>query len=242
MPVVLIAAASVVLAAVATVRLWSRAGRWRLAARLGTLVTLELTSVVAIALVANRVEGFYPSWRALGGDTGATAVPAARPAGRLDSAVHQARSEVTWTSSAATSWRPAVPPVLILPPGYHRVTDRAFPVVLLLVAGDQPAVVRSLAGRTPDAVTVIVSPTHATTSAAMATVADQLDVDARVTGRGWAVVADPAYLRVAQQLHDRAPDRFATVVAVHRTRRQAAVDTAVSGLAAPLAPPMRLPS
>ncbi|GAA3345672.1 hypothetical protein GCM10020358_53620 [Amorphoplanes nipponensis] len=241
-PLLLVAVVSTALAAVVVVRLWSRGGRWRLAARAAGLVALEVTGVLTIALGANRAEDFYPSWQALGGDTGATAVAATRPAGHLDEVLTGARSGVTWEPPAARAWHLAAAPTLMVPTGYDEQADRAFPVVLALVAGGQPAATRSLAGLTPDAVTVVVSPTRATTAAAMTTLAGQLDRDARVTGRGWAVVADPPAARVAEQLCRLAPDRFATLVVVSGTSRDAAVRAAVSRLPAPLTAPLRFPS
>ncbi|MGX6607435.1 hypothetical protein ACWKSP_35715 [Micromonosporaceae bacterium Da 78-11] len=239
-PLILLTGAIAVLAGGATVRFWSRGGRWRLPTRTASLLVVEVTVVLGVALVANRAEAFYPSWRALRGDTGADVVTTGHAAGRLDGSLATTQSGVLWRAGGAPAWHLADPPVLIAPTGYDQRADLTFPVVLALVDADRSAPARTLAGALPDVVTVVLVPTGATTAAALTTLAAQLDRDTRVTGRGWAIVADPSHAGLARQLEALAPDRFTSLVV--GSRLDTAFGTAVGRLAAPLAAPLRLPS
>jgi hypothetical protein len=223
-PLILVAAALTVLAAAATVRLWRRG----LPARIAGLLAVEILTVLTVGLVANRQEGFYPSWQSLGGgqDTSTVAPP---PAGRLDRSLTAGGAHL-WSPPEAARWRLARPPVLVAPSGYARHTDLAYPVIVVLTTADHAGSVRAPA----DALTVVAVPTRDTTAADLADLPAQLVQDARATGAGWAIVADAAHSALARQWHSLAPDRFGTVTG--------SLDQAADRLPPALAAPIRLPS
>ncbi|MEU8660004.1 hypothetical protein [Actinoplanes philippinensis] len=74
-PLILLTGCLLAAAVIATVRLWRR-----LPVRIAGLVLIEALAVLAVALIVNRVEGFYPSWQSLVG--GAAAATTTQPTDR----------------------------------------------------------------------------------------------------------------------------------------------------------------
>ncbi|WP_433796350.1 hypothetical protein [Actinoplanes sp. CA-252034] len=220
LPLILAAWALLAVAVVVTVRLWRR-----LPARLGGLVLIEVLAVLGIALIVNRVEGFYPSWQSLVGSETAAAVTEPTGAGRLD--VSLDAGTVAWSPAEATGWHLAVPPALIATRDYAQHPDRRFPVVMVLTTEHAAAAVKDAAARATGVLTVVLVPTRQTTVAALSGLPAVLSADAR-TADGIAVVADPAWRRLTAAWPQHAS--FATF------------DEAVRMSPPPLAAPMRLPS
>ncbi|MBU2670663.1 hypothetical protein KOI35_44900 [Actinoplanes bogorensis] len=175
-PLILLAAVVTVVAGAALVRWWSRG---RLTRVVGVLL-VETLAVLTVGLAVNRHEEFYPSWQALGGDTGTATHTGRVRAGLLDA--HLAAKSFTWRPSGYPAWHLAGPPRVTLPADYRDRPAVAFPVVLCL--GTDYA-------RTGEAVTVTMSPTSATTPADLLALALELRRDLRVTGSGWVVPAGP---------------------------------------------------
>jgi hypothetical protein len=223
-PLILLAAALAVLAAAATVRFWRRGA----AVRIPGLLVLEILTVLTVGLVANRHEGFYPSWQALGGGQDSETVAPA-PTGRLDAHLVDG-SAVPWMPPDAARWRLARTAVLVVPTGYTKRTNVAFPVIVVLTTIDRVATVRAPA----DALTVVAVPTRDTTAADLADLPTQLAQDARATAGGWAIVADATHSVLARQWHNLVPGRFRTVAG--------SVDQAAERLPPALTAPIRLPS
>jgi lysyl-tRNA synthetase class 2 len=208
-PLLLLTAAATVLAVAGTVRWWRRA---RMPVRAAAVLLLETLAVLTAGLVVNRQEQFYPSWRALRGDTGTVAVAAPAVAGRLDSLT---ASSFRWRPAGLPAWRLARPPLVTLPAGYRARPQVAFPVVLSLGAA---------APRTASAVTVTVAPTAHTTAFALRTLPGELCHDLRTTPTGWDVIGGGAL-----------GDTFVAAGIAHRLPSPADLPPA-------LAAPLRLPT
>jgi lysyl-tRNA synthetase class 2 len=230
-----------VLAAVVLVRLWPVAGSWRLPVRVTGLVLVEALVVLIAGLIANRVDGFYPSWQALTGDTGTAVRSVSRPPGRLDASL-AAGGGLSWTPAGDTAWRLAAPLRLIPPSGYEQRPDHAFPVIVALADAGQAPPARHRATSVPDAVILVITPTPATTAADLATLPERLERDARVTSSGWAIVADRRFATLAGQWRALAPEQFPAASVTDGAHLAAALDSIARQLPAPLAAPLMLPS
>jgi hypothetical protein len=241
LPLILLTGVLAALAAAVLVRFWRAAGSWRLPVRVAGLILVESLVVLIVGLIANRVDGFYPSWQALTGDTGALTQSASQQPGRLDGSL-AAGAGVSWTPPEAAAWRLAAPSRLIAPAGYQGRADHAFPVIVVLAAAGQAPPVHARSASTPDVVTLVVMPATATTAAELATLPARLERDARVTGGGWAIVADRRFAALAQQWLALAPGQFASVSLTDAAHMDAALDSAARQLPEPLAAPLRLPS
>lgn len=203
--------------AAGTLLLWYRFGRWRLVSRAVGVLLAEVLTVLSIGLVANRLDGFYPSWQALTGDTGTAVVTATQKAGRLDRTVHSPRAAaLPWHAYGSAAWRLAGPPTVILPSGYVARTSVSYPAVLDLVdpGPDGAAAVR--AAMRMSTITVVAVPTAATTASALTTLPGQLCRDARATTHGWAIVATPRQAGLAQRIIAALPGRFSSLALVGR--------------------------
>ncbi|BEL07190.1 hypothetical protein Q0Z83_053810 [Actinoplanes sichuanensis] len=220
LPLILSAWSLLVAAAVATVRLWRR-----MPARITGLVLVEVLTVLAIALTANRAESFYPSWRSLVGDATAATVTEPTESGRLDRSLDA--GTVVWSPPEAAGWHLAVPPALIAGSDYARLPDRRFPVVVVLTTEDALTAVKHTAARATGVLTVVLVPTGKTDAATLSGLSAVLSRDARATD-GIAVVAAPAWRKLA------------TAWPAHAAF--ADFDEAVRMSPPPLAAPMRLPS
>jgi hypothetical protein len=219
--------------AAATVLLWSRYGSWRLLSRTAGVLLTETLVVLTIGLVVNREQQLYPSWQALGGDTGPAAVAAARPAGRLDAELHgTAAASVPWQPADVAAWRLAGAPTVMVPANYLSRPSVSYPVVLSLGGP----------GSLLDVVSVVVAPTAATTAEALATLPADLGQDLRVTARGWALVASAEQAGLARRLIAALPGRFGALVVVRADDWAKAEKSAVDQTSQPLAAPLRLPS
>jgi hypothetical protein len=212
-PLIVIAAAATASVCAVTVLLWSRFGRWRLLSRsLGVLLS-EALLVLAVGLIVNRVGGFYPTWQALHGDTGASAVTTHRTAGHLDAALRPDRVtggfRLAIPDGQAQPWRMAAPPTLVVPADYIHRPTATFPVLVTLT--DDP---RAAAVTTVDAVTVVVAPSTNTTAAALSSLPAAVTDDVRATSHGWAVVADLRDAALAADLIRATPTTYDTVVLV----------------------------
>ncbi|MBL7256417.1 hypothetical protein [Paractinoplanes lichenicola] len=173
-PLLLLATLITLILGGAVVRLWPRL---RVIPRIAAVLLLEAALVLSAGLAVNRHEEFYPSWRALAGDTG-TAVHQERVrAGGLDDRV---AGTFTWRPSGWASWHLVGPPTVALPADYRSRPGVAFPVLL-----------SSVPSRTPEAVTVSVEPTGRTTPQDLQALAAALRRDLRVTAAGWAVDVGP---------------------------------------------------
>jgi hypothetical protein len=146
-PLIGVAVLATAVTATATVLLWSRFGRWRFLSRTGGI----LLAIAAIGLVVNRADMFYPSWAALEGRTGTTAVAVARPAGRLDGLVRSSAAvTVPWRPAGAAAWRLAGAPHVVFPAGYRQRPSIAYPAVVSLVDNQaEAAAVLRAARRVP---------------------------------------------------------------------------------------------
>ena len=189
-PLIGVAVLATAVTATATVLLWSRFGRWRFLSRTGGILLTETLAIAAIGLVVNRVDMFYPSWAALEGRTGTTAVAVARRAGRLDGLVRgSAAATVPWRPAGAAAWRLAGTPRVVFPAGYRQRPSIAYPAVVSLVDNQAEAAAVLRAARRVQAVGVVAVPTAGTTAAALATLPADLARDVRMNARGWAVTA-----------------------------------------------------
>ena len=205
LPLLIVVLVALVAAATATVWLWSRSGRWRLATRAAGIPVSEALLVLSVGLIANRSEQFYPSWEALGGHTGPAAPTASGGAGRLDSTLDsRPAATVPWRPPGVAAWRLAATPELVVPSVYAARPGVTFPVVLDL-AGAHPAV---------DSVVVHLAPTVRTTPRSLALLATDLRRDVRVTTRGWALVAPMKDASFAAALIRSESGRFAALVLV----------------------------
>ena len=177
-PLILLAAIVTAVAGAATVRWWSsRGGR---STRVVSVLLVETLAVLTVGLAVNRHEEFYPSWQALGGDTGTATHTERVRAGLLDARLPA--ESFAWRPSGYPAWHLAGPPRITLPADYRARPDVAFPVVLRFGTDN---------ARTGKAVTVTLSPTAATTPDDLLALAHELRRDLRVTGSGWAVPAGP---------------------------------------------------
>ncbi|MEU8817435.1 hypothetical protein [Actinoplanes sp. NPDC048796] len=175
-PLLVLAATLTVVVGVATVFFWKRGGRLRPVTRTAGILLLEVLVVLTAGLEYNRHEQFYPSWQALRGDTGSVAVAGEVRAGLLDG--RAGTGAIEWRPPGWDAWHLARAPRITLPADYASRPDVAFPVVLTFGATSR---------RTPEAVTVTVDPTAATTAGALLTLPAQLGRDLRVTAIGWDV-------------------------------------------------------
>jgi hypothetical protein len=189
----------------ATVLLWSRAGRWRVAVRTAGILLVEASLVIGVGLIANREEQFYPSWPALAGQTGPSAAPRVQAAGRLDAGLRTSGpATVAWRPPGAARWRLAAGPELVLPAGYRDRPGVTFPVLLDLAGAHGEA----------GAVTLHLAPTAHSTAESLSSLADDLARDVRVTTRGWAILAPMRDAPFAAALIRSAPGRFTALALV----------------------------
>ena len=242
LPLILLTGVLSVLAAVTAIRLWHAAGRWRLPVRATGLLLVEVLVLLTIGLIANRVGGFYQSWRDLSGAVGAEAEIAPTPSGRLDGRLAVAPDGLPWTPPAGTAQRLAAPSTLIPPPGYGRLTGHAFPFIVALATDVQAPLIRAAAAAVPGVLTLVVTPSPGTVAADLAELTGPLERDARATGHDWAIVTDRRFAPLAEQWRQLAPIRFRTVTVVDAAGPATALDSAARQLPSPLAPPMILPS
>jgi hypothetical protein len=193
----------------ATILCWPRFGRWRPVSRTVGVLLSEVLAVLSVGLIVNRHEQFYPSWQALTGNTGTATTTAQRPPARLDGAFAQqpAIRTTPWQPAGAGTWGLSAPAQLTVPSGYAKHATVSYPVLLTL--GGRSAAT--------DVVGVTVDPTTRTTAAALAGLPALLRDDVRVTTHGWALAASAAQARLAAQLIDEEPGRFAALVVVGAT-------------------------
>lgn len=186
----------------ATVRWWSRGGRWRPVTRTLGVLLVEALAVATAGLAFNRHEQFYPSWQALRGDTGTVAVTGHVAAGGLDHRLPP--GPFPWRPAGLAAWHLAGPPLLTLPADYATRPDVTFPVVLDLVPRG------TAARRTAEAVTVTAAPTARTNAVALRTLPAELRRALRVTAIGWDVVGGgrlgDALVRDGLAARDRSTD------------------------------------
>jgi hypothetical protein len=201
-PLILLTLVAAAAAVAGTILLWSRFGRWRLLSRAIGVLLCETLVVLSVGLIANRQEQFYPSWQALSGDTGTKSTTAARRAGRLDASFGPGRSTLAWQPPGSAAWHLKSNAEVAVPPGYR--AHPAFPALLAL--GGRPAA--------SGLVSVVAYPAVRTSAATLADLPALLGVDLRVTGHGWAVVAAAAQAKLAAQLVQDDPGRFAALVVV----------------------------
>lgn len=209
-PLLIVAGLSAVACAVATVTLWSRSWRWRVVVRTVGILMTELTVVLTVGLAANRSEQFYPSWGALAGDTGTESATAPVRAGDLDAAL-AGRSALPWHPRELHRWHLAAAPTVTVPPDYLGPGSTQYPVVVTL--GDA----RSAAAPVAGVVTVVLTPTRATTARALSTLVLELRKDLRVTAQGWAVVAGAGETALAGQLARALPAQFEALAVVQHS-------------------------
>lgn len=237
-PLIVLAWTATAGTAALTVLGWPRLGRLRPLTRTAGLLLTEVLLVASIGLVVNRAQRFYPSWAALTGEVGTTAVSRPPAPGRLDRQLTSPVGKpvtIVWRPPSLARWRLSGPPRIIVPADYRARTGDRFPVVLDLAAAEGPAV--AAAQHTADAVTVVVLPTRNTAAAALRDLPAELTRDVRVTTLGWAVLAAAAQAALAAGLiHAEAPG-FAAVRAA-----PTATAWAAGRLPAPLAAPLRLPA
>ena len=202
----LIVLAFLAVAAVAalTVRGWSRFGSGRYAVRAGGVLLVQGLLVASIGLVANRSEGFYPSWAALAGNPGTTAAQQSRAVGQLDGEL--ADGAVTWHPAAAPAWHLAGAATLSVPSGYEASAALSYPVVVELRPSGRIAA--------PGAITVTLPVTAKTTVKALASLPAELSRDVRAEAGGWALVAPVSLAALAEGLARTAPQRYVAVALV----------------------------
>ena len=180
---------------------WNRGSRKRrLPTRVLSLLLSQALLVLAVGLIYNRQEQFYPSWQALAGQTGTPAGIAPASTGRLD--VSFARSpSALWQPPGSAAWQLAAPPRVTVPAGYA-TRPLAYPVLLAL--GGHPA--------GADLIEVTLSPGGRTGS--LGTLPGLLETDLRATPRGWVLVAAAAQVPLARRLVTELPGRFAALATV----------------------------
>lgn len=209
-PLLIVAGLSAVACAAATVALWSRSWRWRVAVRTVGILMTELTVVLTVGLAANRSEQFYPSWGALAGDTGTESATAPVRAGDLDAAL-AGRSALPWHPRHLHRWHLATVPTVTVPPDYLGPSSAQYPVVVTL--GDAKSAAAPVAG----VVTVALTPTRTTPARALSTLVLELRKDLRVTAQGWAVVAGAGEAALAGRLARALPAQFEALAVVQHS-------------------------
>jgi len=245
LPLILLTGVLAVLAAAVTVRFWRASGSWRLPVRVTGLLLVESLVVLIVGLIANRIDGFYPSWQALTGDTGALTQSVSQQPGRLDGSLAAGAAAgpgLSWSPPEATAWRLAAPARIIPPSGYAGRPDHSFPVIVVLAGPGETLPVHARSESVPDVLTLVVTPAPTTVANDLLTIPARLERDARVTATGWAVVADRRFATLAEQWRALAPDQFATSTVTDGAHLSAALASAARQLPAPLAAPLRLPS
>jgi len=201
-----------------TALLWNRYGRWRLASRIAGVLLGEALVVFSIGLIVNPVNDFYPSWEALAGKTGTTAVTAQQRAGRLDQKLHGiAAHSMVWHAADAADWRLAGLPMVITPSGYRARTNVGYPAVVDLVDPGPDGKAAVKAAQSLAAVTVVLTPSKATTAAGLASLPGDLAMDVRTTSVGWAIVATAKQAPLAEEMIAAAPHRYGSLVVVGGT-------------------------
>ena len=188
-------------AAAATFLGWHRGGPVRIPLRLLTLVTTQALVVLTAGLIYNRAEQFYPSWQALAGQTGTTAVAQGRD-GRLDAAFTDGRVR-SWQPPGSDAWQLSTPPTITVPDGYTG-RDLSFPV--LLAVGGPASPVPS------PAITVTIAPGPQTRD--LPGLPASLGADLRTTSHGWVLVVAAERTPLAASLITEFPGRFAAVAVV----------------------------
>jgi hypothetical protein len=142
MPLILLAVAVTLAAVAATVLTWQRFGRWRLLTRPVGILVCQSLILLAVGLVVNRSEQFYPSWAALSGKQEAETVAPVEPEGRLDDALRaravpgsSSATRVPWQPTGWATWQLGGIPTVAVPPDYLSRATTAFPTVLSIMAG-----------------------------------------------------------------------------------------------------------
>ncbi|GAB1640738.1 hypothetical protein [Krasilnikovia sp. MM14-A1259] len=234
-PLILLAGTATLLAAAGTVFAWSRGGRLRrLLTRTVGLTLMEALLVATIGLAFNRDQSFYPSWDALTGGSGAPPSAAAvdTPEGKPSPGTGQ-------FAPVAQAWHLTEQPALITPAGYATRPDTTYPVIVVLSTPAHLADVRAAAQHLPGVVTVALTPTAATSAALLAGLPAQLRKAARVTDHNWAVVADPQYRALGNQMRG-ADRRFGSALGITGVKGwAAALSAAANDLPVPLALPLK---
>jgi hypothetical protein len=193
---------------------WNRGSRKRrLPTRVLSLLLSQTLLVLAVGLLYNRQQQFYPSWQALAGQTGAPAVVTPARTGRLDASFAREPSAL-WQPPGSAAWQLAAPPRVTVPAGYA-TRPLAYPVLLAL--GGRPA--------GADLIEVTLSPGGRTGS--LAALPGLLATDLRATPRGWVLVAAATQAPLARRLVTELPGRFAALATVGPppARADAAVPT-----------------
>lgn len=145
----LVAVLAVVLAIVTpalTVLLWNKLGRRRAvrtAARVGLLLTCQLTIVTLLGIALNNTFGFYNSWGELLGSSGPRVTQVQQPTGALDKSLSARTAKafraghgtlVDWSIPGTASGLPTQHALVYLPAAYGNpaAPSTRFPVVELL--------------------------------------------------------------------------------------------------------------
>ncbi|MFI5834226.1 hypothetical protein ACIA5A_11165 [Micromonospora sp. NPDC051300] len=246
---VVAAGALAAVAAAGAVAVWRRRPRPGVALRAGVVLLAELLLVTAVALVVNRAEGFYPTWRALA-QNGSTARRTPDTPGRLDATVRRLALgadrpvAMPWRPPSLAAW-PGAGVTVQVPAGYLGHPSWRYPAVLVLSSPvDGWTDGRVLTAARQDAPAVVVVTVRAgpdVDPGVLATRMPQdLERDLRVTGHRWGLVASGHVRRLAQAVVGRDPGRFPVlaITAGPRPSGLAAGLRSVGGeLPAPLAAP-----
>ncbi|MFC4149864.1 hypothetical protein ACFO0M_26740 [Micromonospora mangrovi] len=222
---------------------WRRRPRPAVAVRAGVVVLAELLVVTTVALVVNRVEGFYPTWGALAQRGSVTQRLATAP-GRLDATIQRLGrgpdrlAPLPWRSAALAAW-PHVDATVVPPTDYLLHPAWRYPAVLVLSSSpggwSDAQVLAAARQAAPAAVVVAVRAPRDVDPAALARGLPQdLERDLRVTGYRWGLVASSGMQQVARDVVSRDVGRF-PVFAV------AAEPGTIEPVSAPAAPPSQLP-
>ncbi len=228
LPLLLLAAATAVAAAVATARTWRRHRRWAPLTRAAAVLLTETLTLLTAGLAINRAAQFYPTWAdLLPGDTIRHDTGPAHP-GHLDRYItsHTGHTgggtlSFAWHPPHWTSWPVTAAPTVVVPASYPQHPTWRYPVVVIADPANPTQENKAAPTAEDHAGPAILVFTHLRPAATPDILTDTLPTDLardlRVTTHSWALVGGGDLTPLARAAVRAAPARYPTLALINDT-------------------------